>query len=157
MQWYKDPKTVSSYAGLVASIAALIVSVSAFRKKPDDTDTKGMYKVLVEAVERLSDESEQNRADLVTLRKYLYYYVKTQNDNLYPLPSISVSAPPHIDPPRQIVRVEPPKQINMDAGIPIAMNSSSPLDYDVNVGGSGVKKSAPPAPPVKLDREWKKQ
>ena len=152
MQWYKDPKTVSAYAGLIASVTAMIVSIAALRKKPDDTNVNnninGMYKVLVEAVERLSDESEQNRADIYRIRKYLDDYVKDQNSSN---PAPELSAPPHINPPSTIVQIEPliptgkgGGYINKDAGsVPIVIASAN-TNYEIKS-----------RPPIKLDREWK--
>ena len=145
MPGWKDPKTISAYAGLVASIAALVVSISALRKKPDNTDSNSMYKVLVEAVERLSDESEQNRADIFRIRKYMDEYIKAQNSI-----GIISAPPPSIEPPRPIIQVEPTKSIgSIDAGLaPIAMASSS-ADYQSH------NTKSKPEPPIKLEREWK--
>jgi len=150
MSGWKDPKVVAAYAGLVASTAALIVSISALRKKPDDTNINnnmnGMYKVLVEAVERLSDESEQNRADIYRIRKYMDEYIKSQS-----IIGIVSEPPPSVEPSKPIIQVEPSRPKSADAGIiAIAPMTSSSSSYDSMHLVS--KKSEPP---IKLEREWK--
>ena len=157
MAWYNEPKTISAYAGLVASVAALMVSVSAIRKKPDDTTAHSMYKVLVEAVERLSDESEQNRADLIRLRKYIEEYNNSRDQNISISGIVIPSAiPPRIDPPVAPVQVYPPRIVASTAPVMAssghsmgsASSVSSTVPYNVTIGNSKQR------PPVDLKREW---
>lgn len=118
-------------------------------KKPEEQKAQNMYKVLVEAIERLSDESEQNRLDLVRLRKYVDEYHKATDAN----GAMSVEPPP-MAPPAPIVEVKPSRNTSK------SLVNTVPL-----LGGasSGAIPTAMPAPapaskkPVELNREWESQ
>jgi hypothetical protein len=157
MPGLKDPKTITAYAGLIASVTAMVVSIAALNKKPEEQKAQSMYKVLVEAIERLSDESEQNRLDLVRLRKYIDEYHKATDAN-----GDSSAGPPPIAPPAPVVEVKPPrstskspiKQFPLSGGGGVATSSSASIVAD---------STAMPAPaplskkPVELNREWETQ
>lgn len=157
MPGLKDPKTITAYAGLIASVTAMVVSIAALNKKPEEQKAQNMYKVLVEAIERLSDESEQNRLDLVRLRKYVDEYHKATDAN----GAMSVEPPP-MAPPAPIVEVRPPRNTSKGSvnAVPLSGGGSTVAAIPAS---SGAIPTAMPAPapaskkPVELNREWESQ
>ena len=179
MSWYSEPKTITAYAAFLGSIAAIIVSITALYEKPDDSAAHNVYKTLVLAIERLSDESEQNRADLVRLRKYVEVYNKSVVDAIDKDMSIPVDSivPPIIAPPSPVVEIVPslkrPKtggsisypidldtpsipdaSISFDAGISITSVDSANISSDFSDHNNSSTDSTKKEPPVKLNREW---
>ncbi len=157
MPGLKDPKTITAYAGLIASVTAMIVSIAALNKKPEEQKAQSMYKVLVEAIERLSDESEQNRLDLVRLRKYVDEYHKATDAN----GAMSVEPPP-MAPPAPIVEVKPPRSTPKSSvnAVPLSGGSSPTASSAASPTANSTAMPAPaPASkkPVELNREWESQ
>jgi hypothetical protein len=65
-------------AALIAAVAALVTSVSAFYRKPPEEDAKTAYETLSKAMEKVSADTVQNHEDLLAMHNFLEGYIRAR-------------------------------------------------------------------------------
>lgn len=133
------PPSVVAYAGLIAAFAGLISSWTAYQKARDERVARDSYVTTTKAIERLSDESQANHADIVALRKYLVDHVERQI--IVTAPTASIPPPPSIEdrpPPVVVTKTASPGKGSRNH-VPL---SGGPL------ASATPKPDAPPAAPA---------
>jgi hypothetical protein len=75
---------VKSLTALVASVAGLLVSASAFYKPRDDRATQHSYETLSQEMKTMSEENVRQHDDLVSLHAYLEGFVHAYESTYKP-------------------------------------------------------------------------
>lgn len=146
-----DLRHLAAYAALIASTAGLVNSFVAYKKAGEENVARESYKTVALAIERLSDETQINHSEIVSLRKYLMDHIASGNV------AQQLDPPP---PPPPVIESRPaPIVISRGKGgmqsfpspVPVA-SSSGPAP---SVNGSAIARH-PPAPraPAQMPAEW---
>lgn len=146
----KPTNPIVAYAGLIAAIAGLISSYTAHTKATQEQVARDSYKTTTLAIERLSDESQINHADIVALRQYLVDHVATGPTQGPPNPSAMAPAD-SLTPP--IIRERHrPVVVSKTAGGG-AKGASADLTLTSPISAEVKSPPAPPAP-ARMPDEW---
>jgi hypothetical protein len=150
-----DAKLIASYAALFAALVGGINSYLAYRKAGEESVARDSYKTVVLAIERLSDETQINHAEVVSLRQYLLDHIA--NGTV----AAQLDPPP---PPPPVIEARPaPIVVSKGKG---GAQSFPPRGKTPTVGSamppvppataSAHRPPAPPAPraPAEMPAEW---
>jgi len=100
---------VKFYGLVFGTVAALAGAYKAYLEAKEENIARDMYKVNVDLISRLNDESHKNHEDILALREYLDRHVTGTTSNATPSASSSVgpvaSAAPA--PPPPVVKAHP--------------------------------------------------
>ena len=122
---------VKFYGLVFGTVAALAGAYKAYVEAKSENIARDMYKVNVDVVARLSEESHKNHEDILALREYLDRHVTGTMSNATQAPAAS-GAPPQVSaapaPPPPVVAARPAaikvsKSMPKGAGLP----STGPL------------------------------
>lgn len=131
--WYKNPKTIAAYAGLIAALCSGYVSIHNSRTKSTETKVDSVYAHLLSANLLLSQEVEKTQQQLYELRQY----VDKRDEEIAIRLSTPSAAAPIVDRPKPLVRRAKPKTTT-----PAPQASAAPTPI--------LSSAPPPAPPPEL-------
>lgn len=127
-----DARMIASYAALIAALVGAVNSYLAYRKAKEESVARDSYKTLTLAIERLSDESQINHAETVSLRRYLLDHIASGN--------VAAQLDPPPPPPPVILPRPPPIVVSKGKG---GANSFPPRNRTPAAGSA-----MPPVPPA---------
>lgn len=140
-KWY-DAKHITAYVAMATACISLFASYTSYLKSKEEKVARDSYKTVSLAIERLSDESQLNHADVVSLRQYLVDHVEGTR-------SMGSAAPAPAPPPVAqrsapvVVTKTAKRQPVPDAGVP-----------NLIIVGSAVAVKHQPQPPASMPDEW---
>lgn len=153
----KPTNPIVAYAGLIAAIAGLISSITAYQKASQEQVARDSYKTTAAAIDRLSDESAMNHADIVALRQYLVDHVSAPYQGP---PSPSASSPPVPPAPPVIQERRRPVVVSRTGGGGAKGASADTVVVFPLTSTSGAAPTGQPAPakappaPARMPDEW---
>ena len=147
-----DVRHLAAYAALVASTAGLVNSFVAYKKANEEVVARETYKVTTLAIERLSDETQINHGEIVSLRQYLLDHIASGNV------AQQLDPPP---PPPPVIESRPaPIVVSQGKGgrrsFPARPSASAAPPAPVPTVAASAVAARPPSPrePARMPSEW---